>query len=98
MRDWVGALLLGAITFALGCASGPPRPAPAPPLASAVAPCADPQPHPTVDDVCDGHATPEGLQCVLCDVPRGCLLVDAAVYCAPACVDPYCGDGPARRR
>ncbi len=97
LGDWVGAALLGGLVTALGCASGPPRPAPAPPLVSGVAPCGYPQPHPTFDDVCEGEQTPEGLQCVLCYVPKGCLLVDAAVYCTPACSDPYCRDGGRRR-
>ncbi len=95
--EWLGAALVClataglAIGFTLlgGCQTFGLPPAVAP-LVSAVPPCADPQPEPESGDVCDGEVTPEQLQCVLCDVPRGCLLAGAAVYCAPACADPYC--------
>jgi hypothetical protein len=96
VKDWALALLAGLAVagFALalasmgGCAALRKPPA-APPEAYAVAVCAAPQPAPQASDVCPG-STPEGLRCVHCEVPRGCLLEEAVVYCTPSCRDPYC--------
>jgi hypothetical protein len=88
------ALQFILVCLATGCAhSGPP---PAPPLTFDAPPCPDPQPEPVDTDVCEGLTTTEGLQCVRCEVDRGCVLTSAAVYCTPACADGACAFGSRR--
>ncbi len=99
MRDWLGAGLAGLLVYAVAMAPSCVRalPPPPPPLSSGVAPCPAPEPEPVAEDVCEGSHTPEDLVCIRCDVDRGCLLADVAVYCTPACSDPYCA-APGRHR
>lgn len=74
-----------------GCPRPIPTPPQPPPDQSGVATCGTLATLPKSLDVCAGLATPEGLQCVRCDVDMGCRFAQAEVYCTPSCTDPYCG-------
>lgn len=64
----------------LGC---PRPPTPTPPIGppKTVENCGPGLQLPTVDDVCDGMFTPEGLACVRCPNAQGCLNTFDVVYC-----------------
>jgi hypothetical protein len=95
MSGWIKAAAAGAFVavFAIACATTGHPPAP-PPLGSSLPACAASTVIPDDVQVCVGSFTPEGLACVVCDVPTPCLLSSVGVYCTATCGDPYCGQEP----
>lgn len=95
-------LLSLAVVTAFAVLAGCPRPMPAPPQPIPIDPglmaCPDNTPAPIPEDVCEGMATPSGLQCVKCKVEVGCYLPTAVVYCTTQCYDPACTVGGRHRR